>query len=437
MRLIQFSLFIFLIFFISCGNDRGDRLVDIPKSCSIEEENRFVYEYMISTYYWSDKIDDIDYLDTKYRSIELLLDDLIYKDLDKWSYVTTTKSYDSYFNEGEYIGLGFSQILNSDENETIIRFVYPNSPADKAGLKRGDRVLKINGISILDIQTYQIWSNIYGEDRVGESVELYIKDKNGLYKDINISKEIISIQTVLYKDIINIENKKVGYFVFQNFIEPSTYELDELFSYFKQESIDELILDLRYNSGGRVHVANHLASLIGGENLFFKVFTNIIHNPKSIYSDYSILYQTMLQNSLNLKKVYILITNFSCSASELVINSLKASQNGIDVIVIGENSCGKPVGMYGVDFCDKHLAPIQFSLKNGDFEGDYFDGIEPRCRVNETIDKEFGDLNDSLLKESLYYIKNGRCSQKIDSRSLYKGYKQIPLYNLQREINAF
>ncbi len=431
-----FISFIFLIFFLSCGGDRAGDLIKAPNSCSIESENEFVYEYMKSTYLWSDKIKHIDYMDAKYRSIEILLEDLKYKELDKWSYITSTKSYDQYFEDGQYVGLGFSQAIDADKNESIIRFVYPNSPADKANLKRGDKILKINRLSIKDIQTYNLWTTIYGESEVNVSVNLYVLDKFGNHKDINISKDIVSIKTVLYKDVLKIDNKNIGYLLFQSFIEPSIQELDEAFEYFVNNSVDELILDLRYNGGGRVDVANHLASLIGGNLVAFKIFAKMRHNKNSPYSDYEIPYQIFQKNSLSLNRVFVITTQNTCSASELVINSLRATPNGIEVITVGESSCGKPVGMYGTNFCDKHISPIQFSIQNADDKGEYFDGIAPTCSEIDKIDRDFGDINESMLKTALYYIKNDQCLIETNSRGIKKKYKQIPLEGFQKEINA-
>ncbi len=177
-----------------------------------------------------------------------------------------------------------------------------------------------------------------------------------------------------------------------------------------------MILDMRYNSGGRVYIARYLASLIAGDIATDKIFTSILYNDR--YSHWNEDYYFKKEsNRLNISKVYILVTNQSCSASELVINGLDPH---IDVTVIGERTCGKPVGMSGFQFCDKYLMPIQFGLVNSEGEGGYFDGLKPVCLVSDDIKHDFGDTNEAMLKEAIYFLKNRKCSMPKQSGKRYK-----------------
>ena len=112
----------------------------------------------------------------------------------------------------------------------------------------------------------------------------------------------------------------------------------------------------------------------------------------------------------------MIATRSSASASELVINSLRPF---IPVTVIGDRTYGKPVGQYGIDFCDKVLAPVAFSLVNANGQGDYFDGIAADCAAPDDIEHDLGAADEGSLFEALHVIRTGSCSATTDvSRKL-------------------
>ena len=399
--------------------------------CSVEGQNKSIYDIMHDSYLWYQYTPEIDY--SSYSDKNLLLDDLVYKKYDKWSYITTTENYEAYYEEGTYIGLGYSKDYLDDKLYLV--YVYKNSPASRGGLKRGTEILAINGKSIKDIEDNDLWSVIYGDEEVGVKVNLKVKIDSQI-KDINVTKDKIKINTVLEYKILDIDSQKIAYLLFKNFIEPSREELRKAFEEFKKESIDELILDLRYNGGGRLDVAKYLASLIGGQNTKEKVFQTLSYNDK--YTKLNSSYKFSDENiSLGLDSIYVITTEGTASASESVINGLKPF---IDVYLIGSNTHGKPVGMNGYNFCGTHIAPIMFKVINANEEGDYFDGFTPVCSVDDNITQEFGNIDESMLRETLFYIKNRQCSTVQEKRlkqvKEYKSYKQI-YRGFNREIGAY
>ena len=389
--------------------------------CSLEEQNRFVYEYMQDRYFWYKYLPNVDY--KNYSSVYALLEDLKYE-LDRWSFIIDKEILDEYFEGGEYIGYGIK--LDIKDNKLYITLVYPNTPASKAGLKRGTQILEINNQPVEGMSFEEI-NLAFGEDRVGVKTLLKVIIDNEI-KEIEITKDIIVAPSVIAQTILEIDNQKVGYFVFDRFVAPSSQELKELFSYFKAQNIDSLIVDLRYNSGGLVDVANDLVSLIKGDGLENEVSFKLLYNDK--HSDEnSIYYITKDSNSLNLDNIYFITTYYSCSASEAVINALKPYAN---VYIIGSRSCGKPVGMVGGEFCGKYLLPIEFEIVNSKDEGRYFNGLEVDCAAQDDITRDFGDEEEGMLKETIYLIKNQSCSAVAMQRELptktylkLKGFKEI------------
>ena len=175
-------------------------------------------------------------------------------------------------------------------------------------------------------------------------------------------------------------------------------------------------MDLRYNGGGYVYIANHLASLIGGSKTEGKIFEKQLFNQKySSYND-TVYFENRPSNALNLNRIFILTTKSSCSASELVINALRASVTGIDVVQIGDATCGKPYAMIGGAYCDKYILPVQMKSVNADDTGDYVDGIAPKCQVDDDFFHDYVDPHEALFAEALYYMKYNNCQK---SRTLY------------------
>ncbi len=382
---------------IACGGDGGKQTSSLfevmsPKSCSLHDKNQFVYDVLKDSYLWSDKVGD---LNISLESNEtLFLDNFLYQD-DRFSHILTLDTYTKQFTTGEATNFGYlSALVENDQGgyDIKIAYVFANSPADKAGLHRSDTILPSHEIN--------------------STTTLRIKNSDRIIRDIEIKKEVYNVSNISHQTIFNIEGKNVAYFVFKSFVGPNLVKnLDDTFAYFKRQNVSELILDLRYNGGGLLDVAAHLGSLIGGYNVRGHIFQNNRFNEK--YSKYnsSIFFDTIPEESLYLNKVYIIATQNSASASESLINALKASDNHIEVITIGTPTYGKPFGMYTLPYCDRVLIPIHFSDENSDGNGGFVDGLIPTCKVKEDINRDFGDQNETLLKETLYYLKNGQCSQ--------------------------
>ena len=409
----------------------------IPSEGYVLKRNELIYKTMTTTYLWYDRVPTINY--QEYESAESLIKDLRYSDLDRWSYITTEDEYQEFYEEGSYIGLGFG-IKRISNDEYAISFVYKDSPTDLAGIIRGDKLLAVNGRTITEIENMNLWDSIFGKDEVGEAVRLKIGKLTGGIREITLKKARVNINAVLHYEIIEQNNDKIGYLVFNTFIEKAENELTNVFSSFKQAGIQELILDLRYNTGGRIRLANYLAGLISGNLVDGKIFIKNVHNDNYRVWDYEYRFDEP-QQALDLNRVTIITSEETCSASETVINGLKPY---IDIVTIGDTTCGKPVGMHGYKIFDLHISPIEFLTQNALAEGDYFDGIPPVCYADDGLTKPFGHTEEDSLFEALFYLQNGRCSIDPMSSSAMRRIERIMdkakpfvLHGLKREIGAF
>ncbi|SFV71847.1 Carboxyl-terminal protease [hydrothermal vent metagenome] len=392
--------------------------VKSPTECSLNNQNKFVYEVMHDSYLWNQEVDELDYTTDNYDSPEKLLEE-IKSSNDRFSFIIDYKTAQSYFEEGKNENFGFSLGLAFFKENTyalVIKYVYPNSPADKKGIKRGDVITLVDSKTI----TEESLDNIIEIFEKSNKITLTFWHNNMTYER-TIEKKSYDINPILYTNIFQSNKHKVGYMVFQDFIDKATMDIDFTFFNFKREGINDLILDLRYNGGGSENLANHIASIIGGSNLSQKVFHHVNFNEK--YSQYNttIYFQNNPIEALNLNRVFVITTEATCSASELVINALRASANGVEVIQIGKPTCGKPYGFLGAGiFCDKALYAINIETKNSDGDGDYTEGLTPTCIADDNIFKNFGEMSESSLNEALYYIANERCSGNQNIQKLSK-----------------
>jgi carboxyl-terminal processing protease len=202
-----------------------------------------------------------------------------------------------------------------------------------------------------------------------------------------------------------VEGGKAGYLVYQHFLYTSLEELDAVFEEFQQSNVREVIVDLRYNPGGQVDVAQYLASLIAGTKAIKGTFVKFVYNDKKMDRNISKSYLD-LEHMLTTtpERVFFITTRRSASSSEALINGMTPY---LDVFLVGDDTYGKPVGSIAATYTDSTLIPITFSLYNRWDEGEYFDGLPASSYVEEDITIDFGNPEEKMLKEVLNYISTG------------------------------
>lgn len=405
------------------------------EDCAQEELNCSIYDHMKDWYYWYDKLPDVDC--ASYSSAEELLADLRYERKDPWSYIKPEESYDDWYEKGRYKGLGFKWAYDERGNARIVH-VHESSMANAAGLKRGDEIKAVNGIPVAEIERMDLWDTVFGPEEIGIEVTMRISDPHGKQHEITMKTDWVYVRAVYDHRLFEVKGKNVGYIVFYRFIEPAYDQLEAVFDYFKRQNVEDLILDLRYNGGGRLRVARFLASLIkryNGEEVF-----EILHFNDKHRDEDTVYHFEKEKNSLNLDRVIILTSSDTCSASECVINGLKPY---IRVITIGSTTCGKPVGMRTKEICDMRLAPISFEGVNAEGRGNYYNGLFPTCRATDDLCRDLGDPEEAMLEEALYYVRTGRC--RLFSADMAGADKDEPLFErkptrlrgFRREIGSF
>lgn len=409
------------------------------------EINDFVWKGMNAAYLYKQEIFDLsnnrfdssdeyaNYLNN-FESPEILFESLIYEreSIDKFSVIVDNYIELEQFFNGSSVSngmeYGLSYIPNSsNEIFGFVRYVHPGSNADINNIKRGDifrginnTLLNINNYSGLLSQDVYIvnfanYNNFNTENINDDSINL-------INVNIELSKQPLNKNPVYHYNIINSSDKKIGYLMYNQFVSNYDSYIETIFSEFKSKSVDELILDLRYNPGGSVNSAIFLSSLITGQ-FQNEIFSTEEWNPDIqnywLNNDPEYLINRFIssENSLNMSKLYILTTKSSASASELVINCLKPY---INIIQIGTTTYGKyqaSVTIYdSEDFSNQNintshnyaLQPLVLKILNANGESDYFNGISPNYEFEERPYEMgiIGEIDEPLLNFTLDLINS-------------------------------
>jgi len=272
----------------------------------------------------------------------------------------------------------------------------------------------------------------------GESHTFKVEDVDGTERTFTVVSEDVTPKPVNRTEVIDTPSGKVGYILFNTFSPfSSEEEIATAFETMSNEGVSDLVLDLRYNGGGLLAVAAQLSYMIAGPNRTtgrtFELLqfndnagnrnpvTGEINNPIPFIDEgvgFSLASGTPLAD-LDLPRVFILSTGGTCSASEAVINGLRGID--VEIVLIGDVTCGKPYGFYPTDNCGETFYTIQFRGVNEKNFGDYSDGFVPMnssfafgervsgCVVSDDFSNELGATSEGLLKAALDYRDTGLC----------------------------
>jgi C-terminal processing protease CtpA/Prc len=426
-KLILFLLAAITLNSCRLHDDSEDIIGADSTAAAIIAVNNAIYDLMKDVYLWNNYLPTVT--PSTYPTPDSLMEALMYSVYDKWSRVMRETEYAAYFEEGTMLGYGFG--FGPDEAENIrISFLYRNTQTYNMGVKRGWIISKVNG-------SYANMDNIrelLGEPTVGLTNDITFLDENGDTVNLSLSKQIIKITPIVHYEVLNQGDSKIGYMVFQDFITAAYAELEEAFTYFANQSIDELIVDLRYNGGGSVFVADTLAGLLIGDNFADQPFVNLRYNR--YYARYwNKTYDIPdIKSGLNLSRVFFIGTEYTASASELVINGLKPYTQAI---LAGSKTHGKPVGMNTWKIKNYVVLPVTFKYTNANNEGDFYDGLEPALPAGDDLTKDFGDPEEASLKAVLKYIETGAVPVKSTKSTGYRAIIMEPKGPLGQYLKAY
>ncbi|HXI00062.1 MAG TPA: S41 family peptidase [Sphingobacteriaceae bacterium] len=472
------------IFFISCKKEPklapsvvvspAPIPVPVPTATSSELTKDSIFLYAKEVYYWNDDLpsyetfnprkytsgatDLSNYNQVLFNISQIKINPLTSKPFEfltagssKYSYIKdkTTKNPTAYIphqqssvdleGNGNDMGLSFSAIGTTSSFDVRVKYSSPGSPADKAGLERGDLVSKFNNTTVGT--NFDTESSVIENAIAGNTVVLGGKKKDGTLFSITLTKSLYK-SSPIYKDtVITSSGKKVGYLAYARFSNHANSEaaLNQVFSKFAAANVTELVIDLRYNGGGYVSLAEHLTNLIApsslnGKLMFKEKFNELMQSGKATilknqplldgngkvrfsgsrmltyldidYSEAENTFKFQKEGTLEgVQNVIFIITRSSASASELVINNLKPHMN---VKLVGQTSYGKPIGFFPITVENRYdVYYSMFTSINSNGQTDYFAGFTPDALTKDDVTQGFGDPKELSFAAALAYLTKG------------------------------
>jgi hypothetical protein len=419
-------------------------------------------------YLWYDEIIDRDPADfddkLEYFGLlktEELLPSGNSKDKPGFHFTYDTEEWERLQQSGVSYGYGATWfILESDPpREIVVAFTEPDTGATNppANLSRGTRVLEVDGVDAIIADTQAdidiLNAGLFPEED-GETHRFTVSDPDSdTPRTFTLQAGNFVSTPVQFVQTMETDTGRVGYMLFKSHISIAQEQLIEAVETLAEEEITDLVLDLRYNSGGLLALSSQLAYMVAGsantrDQLYYFMqfndkypttdpFTGKPNEPWP-FIDFTLGYSSTEQTeevplpTLDLDRLFVLTTSHTCSASEALINGLRGVD--VEVIQIGTTTCGKPFGMYPTDNCGTTYFTISFAGENAKGFSEYADGFSPDdtgrtgdlnlpgCRVADDFDHAFGDRQEALLATALFYRQHGRCPEQSElPRALSKG----------------
>jgi carboxyl-terminal processing protease len=443
-------------------------------------EHDFVWRGFNLYYLWQSAVPDLadnrfsnqgqlnNFLDG-FSSPEEVFENLLNKPLDRFSWIVDDYIALENAFQGNTLSNGMEFKLfyetGSDTNAYgVVISVAPNSDAEMKGVLRGMIFKTVDGSQITN-SNYK--SLLFGSNSDYTIEFANFNGGNPILNGNTISLTAFQLQEnpVAIVKTFDEGSHKIGYLLYNQFASSYDGELNAAFGTFKANGITDLIVDLRYNGGGSVRTATYLGSMIAtksNETLFSQQVWNekvMKNRPASDFLNYftnnirntdengTVILEEPI-NSLNLSSVYFIVTDNSASASELVINALKAY---IDVTLVGTQTYGKQVGSItvydsenyarnGLNLNPNHtyaMQPIVLEIKNSKGENAP-GGYTPEIDFPEDFGQLSGNINlgvlgeksEPLLNETINEITNNASRGANRSTAIKK--EQLTNSKLQR-----
>lgn len=399
--------------------------VEVPERADSAEDllRDSVYMYTYLLYLWQESL-PVQFQTRRYPSAEGVLEALkgFARDpqgnaYDRFSFLDRSGTIDAEIQQGLAGSFGFD-VRYDNETDLYVKKVDPESPAASAGLARAWQILEINGNANLSQSSMEQDNFTFLFSALdAQSISLLLRTPDGQVLTRNINRGSYRIQPILNSRVFDVGSKRVGYFAFDSFVSTSdlagspTYvrnQLNQLLGQFETAGVDELIVDLRYNGGGAVITAEYLSNMLAPASVGTGLMYNYSYNQTLQQAGWNQVFVPEYfnkTNALDVDRIYFLVTGSTASASELLINNLRPH---MEVKLIGENATyGKPVGYFAWDVMGVDLYAVSFQTFNSTGFGDYFDGMPVDKLAYDDLTRDFGDAEEDLIAEALYYARHG------------------------------
>ncbi|MFO6445991.1 S41 family peptidase [Erythrobacter sp. NE805] len=399
-----------------------------PAACSLSAQQDFADQVLNEWYLFPDLLATVnrnsvtnldDYLDARVAPARAQNRDRFF------TFATSIAEENALINSGASAGFGVRLSYDNTARRLFVVEAYEGAPGLAAGLDRGSEILAI-GTTASNLQTVsslfasggsQAVANALGPSTPGTARVLRFTRPDGAIVEQTVAKTEFSITPVSsrYGALVLTDGaRKIGYINLRTFIvSDAANQLRSAFATFSAQGVRELIIDLRYNGGGLVSVADTFGDLMG-QGRVGQVWSRTVLRPSKSSENETRQFRTEA-NAIAPTKVAVITTGASASASELVTNSL-IPYLGNNLALVGANSFGKPVGQFGFDLaaCDLRVRAVAFKTVNANNQGDYFTGLASvvpnTCRAGDDISRPLGDPREASIAAALDFLAGRACT---------------------------
>jgi C-terminal processing protease CtpA/Prc len=402
-----------------------------------EDVKKAVLDVLKEHYFWDSSIPTIVDL-TQYTTALDVLEALKYKPNDEFSMLVPLDLYTSIVVFGKLTDTGINVALD-EKQKLYVAYVFKNSPAEKAGVKRGWEILKINDTRIS--VNYPL-DSAFKKLNESSKIDIDFQITDTTYSSKSLVKAEYTANPVLHQQVIKLdslgkdknESVKVGYWVYQNFLisegltPKRSAEVQESMEYFQNQGVQELIIDLRYSAGGEVEVAERVCNyIVPAENTGKLMYTK---KNNTLQSKNNLTVPFAKAGSLALKQIIILTSKRTRGPAEFILNVMEPY---LKVVQIGESTSGMPVTIsqlssFNSKLTDNNieLLAVTSRLANSTGVTDYWDGFPKNFPTTpsptggflyqiayDSPQFDWGNVKDYQLAAALQYIKTGKFGNRL------------------------
>jgi carboxyl-terminal processing protease len=351
-----------------------------------------------------------------------------------FTYLTSIAGEDAFYNSGSSAGFGVRLSYDTAGKRLFVAESFEGAPALAAGIDRGTEILAIgttasnlqNVSAIFTASGAQGVSDALGPSTAGTTRVLKVVT-GGVTSTVTVTKTDFSLTPVSSRygaKVITENGQQYGYINLRTFISTADPALRAAFNQFRNAGITNIVIDLRYNGGGLVSIADLMGDLMGRNRSSGEVFEYTTFRPEKSSNNSTHTF-TSHPESIAPVKVAFIGTSGTASASELVINGMVPYLHA-NAALIGTNTYGKPVGQIALDksACDDRLRVIAFALQNANRRGDYYDGlasfVEASCQAGDDIAYPLGDAREASTRSALDFLEGKACAKITANAGLGK-----------------
>ncbi|MBQ9363025.1 MAG: hypothetical protein IJT97_06330 [Bacteroidaceae bacterium] len=410
---------------VACGEDRTHEYVELT------QHSTWMYEQMKDQYLWGDLIKEQDYKAYFYAGTKFFstITNSVGKN-DSWSYclVDSVKSDPherGYFNHLDTYGIDFTLMTDPTKmtSRSFVRVTYvaPGSPAEQCGLHRGVFISMVDSTRMTNANVATYLKSGNSHSLIYHHIDTISGDTVGWVDTLTATlpaSTYVEEKAFPVRNFFNYGGSWIGYLMCTRLMaypdEQQTSDdkylkqLDEHMQYFLTEQPTELVLDLRLCNYGTIEMAQRLASYIVPANYKSGAFAKTFWNDLHAANNQTYGYDTAL-GSLELSRVYIIVSNYTQGAAEWLIHGLKNTLGAENVILIGSSATkGQYVQTQYIGSSFGHqLYPVVAYVADG--SGDYnYGAFTPDYSISESNSKllvymkEFGDPEELLFLTAIY-----------------------------------